>query len=87
MPEKPTLTTRSDGTQSWYLNELLHREDGPAIIYPDGTQYWFLNDQLHREGGPAITWANGTQEWWVRGERVEPLISVYPSRFERDEVL
>jgi len=26
-----------DGTQKWVANELLHREDGPAIIYYDGS--------------------------------------------------
>ena len=30
------------GTQYWYLNDLHHREDGPALIYTDGTQYWYL---------------------------------------------
>lgn len=27
----------------WYLNSLLHKTDGPAVIRGDGTQYWFLN--------------------------------------------
>jgi hypothetical protein len=34
-----------DGTKLWYLNDQLHREDGPAIEYPNGTKYWYLNDE------------------------------------------
>ena len=32
-----------NGTQWWYKNDELHREDGPAVIYADGTKRWFLN--------------------------------------------
>jgi hypothetical protein len=31
------------GSQRWYKNDKLHREDGPAVIRPDGTQHWWLN--------------------------------------------
>ena len=34
--------TYPDGTKRWYLNDKLHRTDGPAIEYPDGTTYWYL---------------------------------------------
>ena len=26
-----TVKVRADGTKEWYLNDKLHREDGPAI--------------------------------------------------------
>jgi hypothetical protein len=26
----------------WYLNDKLHREDGPALEYVDGRKYWYL---------------------------------------------
>ena len=32
-----------DGTKGWYLNDELHREDGPAIECADGTKFWYLN--------------------------------------------
>jgi len=25
------------GSKCWYLNELLHHVDGPAVIWPDGS--------------------------------------------------
>ena len=27
----------------WYLNEKLHRENGPAIEYSDGHKEWWIN--------------------------------------------
>jgi hypothetical protein len=32
-----------DGTQMWYRNGELHREDGPAVIYADGHQEWWVS--------------------------------------------
>ena len=58
-----------NGHEYWYLNEELHRTDGPAITYSDGTQKWYLNGELHRTDGPAVTYSNGTQEWYLNGER------------------
>lgn len=52
----------------WTLNGKLHREDGPAVIWPDGAKYWFLNGMRHREDGPAVEYAHGAKEWWVNGE-------------------
>ncbi|PKV47903.1 hypothetical protein CLU92_5377 [Janthinobacterium sp. 61] len=53
----------------WYLNNQLHREDGPAIERLSGTKEWYLNGQRHRENGPAVESANGTKEWWFNGQR------------------
>jgi len=54
-----------DGTERWYKDGLLHREDGPAVIFKDGTEYWYKAGQRHREGGPAILDRNG-DEWWYK---------------------
>jgi len=53
----------------WYLDELLHREDGPAIEYTNGDKYWWLNGKLHRENGPAVEWSNGNKEWYLNNKR------------------
>ena len=39
----------SNGTKKWFLNETLHREDGPAVEYPDGHKEWFLNGKILTE--------------------------------------
>ena len=61
------VVVTDDGSQAWYLNGQLHREDGPAIICADGSQYWCLNGQSHREDGPAVIKANGYQAWYLNG--------------------
>ena len=38
----------STGTQKWYLNGKIHREDGPAAIYSYGGQQWWIHGELHR---------------------------------------
>jgi|SRR5579859_1064158 len=58
----------SYGTKRWYLNGLLHREDGPAVEYTDGTKEWYLHGQLHREGGPAIEHFD-SNEWYLNDKR------------------
>jgi hypothetical protein len=63
----PSLDTYPDGSQYWYLNRNLHREDGPAIIREDGYEAWYLNGKLHREGGPAFIDPDGIQEWYLNG--------------------
>ena len=64
---KYEVEVNANGTKYWYLNDKLHREDGPAIELANGTKYWYLNDKLHREDGPAIEWANGTKRWYLNG--------------------
>ena len=55
------------GTKRYYVNNILHREDGPAIEYSDGTKYWYKNGKLHRKDGPAIENAYGHKEWYLNG--------------------
>jgi hypothetical protein len=50
----------------WYLNNWLHRTDGPAYIGVNGYQGWYLNGKLHRTDGAAVIW-DGTQEWYLNG--------------------
>ena len=60
---KNGLITSDDGSQHWYRNGELHREDGPAIVYPNGPQHWYRNGKSHREDGPAVIRPDGYQEW------------------------
>ena len=55
-------------TKYWYLNDKLHREDGPAIEWFNGDKAWCLNDRLHREDGPAIEFFNGDKYWYLNGK-------------------
>jgi len=55
-----------DGTKRWFLNDKLHREDGPAVEYTDGRN-WYLNGKLHRVDGPAMECYNGSKYWFLNG--------------------
>ena len=56
---------RESGMDVWYLNGLIHREDGPAVIWDDGTKMWYKRSRLHREDGPAVVYDDGEKEWWI----------------------
>ena len=32
----------------WFAHGLLHREDGPALVYPDGTREWWIDGEFLR---------------------------------------
>ena len=66
------------GNKSWYLNDLLHREDGPAVEYVNGYKCWYLNGKLHREDGPAVEWdieyADDYKRWYLDDKEYTDLI-------------
>jgi len=55
------------GNKEWYLNNELHREDGPAIENVDGSKEWWVLGKQHREDGPAAEDRWG-KEWWLNGK-------------------
>jgi hypothetical protein len=48
-----------------YLNDRLHREDGPALINSEGEKRWYLHGKLHRVDGPAIESPFGGYKAWL----------------------
>jgi len=58
------------GNKYWFLNGLMHREDGPAIEYINGNKAWHLNGKRHRTEGPALEWANGSKFWYLNGDNL-----------------
>ncbi len=38
-----------DGTKHWYLNETVHRIDGPAVENADGSKEWWINNVEYSE--------------------------------------
>ena len=47
---------RQRGEKQWYLNDKLHRLDGPAVEYSDGTKLWWVNgNHIDKE---ITKWAN-----------------------------
>jgi hypothetical protein len=64
---KLTRTVSSGGREEWRLNGVLHREDGPACIWPEGTEEWWLNSKRHRLDGPAFIRSDGYKRWFING--------------------
>jgi len=63
-----TVKVNINGSKSWWLNDKLHREDGPAIERAEGSKLWYLNGKRHRENGPAVECADGSKEWYLNGK-------------------
>jgi hypothetical protein len=55
----------------YYLNDKLHRIDGPAVEYYDRTKIWYKNGLLHRLDGPAFEWSNEYKSWHYEGKRID----------------
>lgn len=64
----------------------LHREDGPARIWPNGREEWYVHGMRHREGGPAyIETEECYKSWYHYGKRHRidgPAIMDVDNRFE-----
>jgi len=65
-----TVKIHDNGTKYWYLNNKLHRTDGPAVEFADGTKEWYLNGKRHRTDGPAVELANGIKEWYLNDKHL-----------------
>jgi len=58
------------GTKWYFLNDKLHREDGPAFEDKyGGTKEWRIHGKLHREDGPAIEWGNKDYDYYLDDRR------------------
>jgi hypothetical protein len=64
--------TSVDGTEKWYENDVLHRENAPAVIGDNGKSLlWFKHGVMHRDDGPAVVLTNsGTkiEKWFLNGQ-------------------
>jgi hypothetical protein len=48
-----TTIERTAGATRYYLAGILHRDDGPAVVYIDGDYSYYRYGKRHREDGPA----------------------------------
>jgi hypothetical protein len=68
---KYEVFVEDNGTETWYKNGLLHREnDLPAIIWATGTKFWYKEGKCHRENRPAIIWNDGTKAYYLNDRQV-----------------
>lgn len=58
---------KSDSNR-WYLNDKLHRDDGPAVVWTfDGMECWYKHGKKHRDDGPAEVWHGKHKMWYKDG--------------------
>ena len=69
--QRLTLMQHPDKTE-YRVEDLLHREDGPAVVYANGHKHWYMNGNLHRADGPAIEYADGCKSWYLNGKLHNP---------------
>ena len=71
---RPPSEVDEDGTQTWFDEDgLLHRINGPAVLYANGDELWYYRDLLDRLDGPAVTLYDDAgkiqrQEWRQDGD-------------------
>ena len=62
-----TTITTINGTTEYRVDNIYHRDDGPAIEFASGDRFWFQSGKLHREDGPAVTYFNRPARWFLDG--------------------
>jgi hypothetical protein len=61
MKEQPKYRTGLNGSKYWYLNNSLHREDGPAVEGANGRKKWYLHgEEVHPETLVDLHLSRGT---------------------------
>ena len=58
------------GVQRWHIKgtDILHKEDGPAVIAPGQFISYYINGNEHRDDGPSLIWEDGFQGWSKHGK-------------------
>jgi hypothetical protein len=57
----------SCGAVEWYIDGVLHKDDGPAVESSRGNKFWYVHGILHRDGGPAVESIEGNRYWYTNG--------------------
>lgn len=66
---KNGLIVSETGNKSYYKDDRLHCENGPAFESQYGDKHWYYDGKPHRVNGPAIEFSNGSTFWFNRGKR------------------
>lgn len=53
--EKGPAFIRTDGYLEYRFNDVTHRLDGPAVIWPDGSKYYYLYGEEYKK-----------EEYWAK---------------------
>ena len=62
---KFSIKIDNSNTIRYYLNNLLHRDNGPAVEFAEGDKWWYKNGLLHRTDGPAVEYPIELKFWYL----------------------
>lgn len=72
-----------EGVKHYYLNDKLHREDGPAIEYPDDSPWWFINDEYRPNDDMPNESIINSKFWYLNGQRINPEEAINDSNLKQ----
>ena len=58
------------GNIYYFMDDMLHREDGPAVEHVSGTKIWWIRGKIHNIHGPAIIYPDGQTRFYINDELV-----------------
>lgn len=67
---KNGLIVNDYGDKIYYLNDQIHREDGPACEFVEGYKSWWQHGKRHRLDGPAIEYEGGSEDWYYQDQYI-----------------
>ena len=53
--------------EGWFLNNEIHRDDGPAITFKDSERHWYRYDYFYNLNGPTIIKPSGKKYYHIDG--------------------
>jgi len=77
----------------YLLDNKLHRDGAPAVIYNDGSELWYQHGELHNENGYAAKERNGDNfelSYYIEGQMVPYFASgvkLFKSMYGIDNIL
>ena len=75
MELEPVMHTDANGTRRWFVNQQLHRLDGPAVIYSDGNQEWWIHNRGLTDHINSWITARGVSWPWDEDVQTEFLLT------------
>jgi hypothetical protein len=66
--DRKEINHYSDGDNVYFLNDKLHRTNGPAIEYVSGSKCWYLNGFEHNDKGPSGVYDTHLKLWHINNK-------------------
>ena len=83
---KKTYNSGTTNITQWTnSDDVLHRLDGPALIYSNGYKAWYINGERHRTDGPAVIFPDGSEFWYYNNKkhRIDgPAVELFNGKIE-----